>query len=158
MSSNQTPTSHHLDVIVRRPASGKWQDMDSHYHSANLVILLPFAQLLVPLAPQDDATTGVLSPFKRRRLADDPNSPWLEGDRSKNWIRRNFNRNFFRNVEVTQVYYAKLQKCLKERHSDRDLLVYDGGKHTNVLTTKCQASVNHLFVTTTSRQQWGLGR
>ena len=50
--------------------------MNSHYHSANLVIVLPFRQLLAPLAPQDDATNGVLEPpFKRRRLADDPNSP-----------------------------------------------------------------------------------
>ena len=42
--SQITTTSPHLDVIVRRPASGKWEDMNSHYHSANFVVLLSFPQ------------------------------------------------------------------------------------------------------------------
>lgn len=33
---SQTPPSPTLDVIVQIPASGKWQDMNDHYHSVNL--------------------------------------------------------------------------------------------------------------------------
>ena len=63
--------------------------MNSHCHYANLVVVLPFRRLLAPLAPQDDAINGVLeSPFKRRRLADDPNPPWLEEVRSKVWNKK----------------------------------------------------------------------
>ena len=39
---NQTSTSPQLDVIVRLPARSKWQAVNSHYHSANLVFLFPF--------------------------------------------------------------------------------------------------------------------
>jgi len=58
MSSKQTPTSPHLDVIVRRPASGKWQGMSSHYHSANLVILLPFPWPLALSEANNDSEDG----------------------------------------------------------------------------------------------------
>ena len=57
----QTLTSPHPDVLVEILAPSKWQDMDSHYHSINPVPAL-----------QDEY------PFKRRRLANDPNSSWLE--------------------------------------------------------------------------------
>ena len=33
---SQTPPSPTLDVIVQIPASGKWQDMNDHYHYVNL--------------------------------------------------------------------------------------------------------------------------
>jgi hypothetical protein len=44
---NQTPASLDsplLNVIIQLPAesTSKWQDVNSHYHSANLLLLLPF--------------------------------------------------------------------------------------------------------------------
>jgi hypothetical protein len=41
-SRNQTLTSLQLDIYVRLPAPGKWQDVNSHNHSATLELLLPF--------------------------------------------------------------------------------------------------------------------
>ena len=57
----QTLTSPHLDVLVQMPASIKWQDMNSHYHSANLVPV-----------PQDELS------FKRRLLANSPDPLWSD--------------------------------------------------------------------------------
>jgi hypothetical protein len=37
----QISTPIQLDVIVRFPGSGKWQVVNSPYHSVNLVLLLP---------------------------------------------------------------------------------------------------------------------
>src|SRR6266436_7127046 len=37
---DQTPTNPRLNVIIQHPAQSKWQDVHSHYHSANLVLLL----------------------------------------------------------------------------------------------------------------------
>ena len=34
---SQTPTCPHLDVLVQIPVSSKWQGVNRHYHSANLV-------------------------------------------------------------------------------------------------------------------------
>jgi len=62
-------------------------------------------------------------------LADNPDYPWLEEIRSKIWNRKDLEPELFRRVEITQAHYAELQKRLKERHSDRDLPEYDGGKH-----------------------------
>jgi len=58
---SQTLTFSNLGVIVQIPAPSKWQDMNSHGHSANFVP-----------APQDE------SPSKRRRLADDLNDEYLD--------------------------------------------------------------------------------
>jgi len=52
-----TPTSFHLNILVQLPPPSKWQNMNSHNHSANVVPV-----------PRDE------SPHKRLRLADDPTS------------------------------------------------------------------------------------
>jgi len=107
----QIPTSPHLDVIVQVPTSSKWQDVNRHYHSANLVP-----------APQDP-------------LADDFESSWLEEVRSKIWHKNELELDLFRKVEVTQAHYIELEKRLKEQLPDRDLPEYDGQKH-NVQSVK----------------------
>ena len=56
--SFQDPGFFYLGVIAQPPAPSKWQDMNSHDHSANFV-------------PDE-------SPSKRRRLADDLNKEYLE--------------------------------------------------------------------------------
>jgi len=61
----QALSSPHLDVLVEIPASSKWQDTIGHCDSTNLIP-----------APQDESS------FKRRRLADHPNSSSLEGNLS----------------------------------------------------------------------------
>lgn len=58
--------------------------MNSHYHSVNLVILLPFPfpSHRRAIDPQDEYR------FKRRHLADDPNSSLLEEVHSKIWKKK----------------------------------------------------------------------
>ncbi|KAI0255972.1 hypothetical protein BJV78DRAFT_1174803 [Lactifluus subvellereus] len=41
----QTPITY-LDVIVQLPASDKWQDMNSHHYSADIIFSLSFPTLL----------------------------------------------------------------------------------------------------------------
>ena len=43
----QGQTSTYLDVIVQLPASGKWQDMNSHHYPADLMLLLIFSHSLI---------------------------------------------------------------------------------------------------------------
>ena len=108
----QASNSHHIDVIVQIPASSKWQDINSHDHSANFVP-----------APQNE------SPSKRRHLADIFIPPWLEEVHSKIWGRNDLEPELFRTVEVTRAHYDELQRRLKEQHPDRDTPTYDGRKH-----------------------------
>ena len=110
---SQTPTFPHLDVLVQIPVPSKWQDMNSHYHSANLVPV-----------PQDEY------PFKRRRLANVANLSWLKEVHSKIWNKKELEPDLFRKVEVTKMHYIELRNRLKVQHSDRDFSEYDGRKHT----------------------------
>ncbi len=40
-TQSQGPTVIQLHVFVQIPGSGKWQDVNTPYHSVNLVLLLP---------------------------------------------------------------------------------------------------------------------
>ena len=62
--------------LVFTQSLGKWQDVNSHYHSANFVLLLPFCPFLVSQfhsihlgrGVRDDITAIGSPPFKRPRL------------------------------------------------------------------------------------------
>ena len=49
---NQTPTIPQLNVIIEFPAQSKWQDVNSLYHSANLVLLLLYLPSILSLRRQ----------------------------------------------------------------------------------------------------------
>jgi hypothetical protein len=58
---NQTPASLDsplLNVIIQLPAESKWQDVNSHYHSANLLLLLPFSPSTLSLCLQTYPLSG----------------------------------------------------------------------------------------------------
>jgi hypothetical protein len=58
---NQTPTFPQLDVFVQITARGKWQDVNSHYHSTNLVPLLFFRlSHTKPISPNYDVSILII--------------------------------------------------------------------------------------------------
>ena len=85
--------------------------MNDHYDSANLV----------PVS-QDEY------PYKRRRLVNVANFPWLREVHSKIWNRKELEPDLFRKVEVTEMHFIELRNRLELQHSDRDSPGYDGRK------------------------------
>ena len=121
-------------VIVRLPTPSKWQNVHSHYHSANLVLLfLIFLSTLSPLIIDVVQALTLSAPvFRNLELAD---LPWLKEVHKKIWNQKGLRPELFRKVEATQADYTALQKRLKEFHPDRDSPDYDSNKR-DVLSIK----------------------
>ena len=126
-------------VIVRIPARSKWQDVNSHYHSANLVFFLPFASgchlwillstwFKIKLCQHQSLASDLvlLRPGDHRPLM-------VKGSSLHSNIRNreDLRPHLFRKVVATQADYAELQAFLNDLHSDRNS-PDDRGSRTDV--------------------------
>jgi hypothetical protein len=145
---NVNQTCAQLNVIIQLPVRGKWQDVSSHYHSANLVLLLrrppsschfavnpirglPSAKISIDIGLRKRSR----SPSADRAKPISSDLPWLTEVHTKIWKKEGFRSLLFREVEVTYSDYTALQKNLKNQHPDRDESDYNGSD-TDALTVK----------------------